>query len=360
MNRKTSLLLLAATVWWLLNGLAVGAEWMRMHDAGGHAIAWSRAMPASLIGALGWIPLTLGLFWLVRWRPIEPGRVAYPLALYCGAVAAVVLLRAIYIYGLDDWLHWYDTPPTFSEVLLQSFWNNVFQTWLLIGVAHAVHFGERARERDAQATRLQAQLADARLAALSSQLNPHFLFNALNSIAELVHRDADAADRMIVGLAALLRSSLETSGSNEVPLQEELRLLGHYLDIEKIRLGERLRVDWAVAPEVLGALVPPLVLQPLVENAIRHGISRRFSPGRIAVHACRDGGRLLLEVQDDGGQDAHGDGSGGTGIGLATTRARLQCLYGDEQALTLETAALPARGTVVRLSIPLRRASEAA
>src|SRR5207342_65641 len=187
------------------------------------------------------------------------------LLLHGTAVAAIVLVRAVYIYALDPYLHWYETAPAFADVLLQSVWNNLFQAWLFVGVGHALYFAARAAERERQAAQLQQQLTDARLSALSSQLNPHFLFNALNSIAELVHRDAAAADSMIVGLSALLRNSLE-----------------------------------AVAPEARAALVPPLLLQPLVENAVRHGISRRLGAGTIRVLAMREGAQLRLEVHDDG------------------------------------------------------------
>jgi signal transduction histidine kinase len=350
MNKKLALLCAAVLLWWTLNGLAVGTQWMLMRDAAGQGVSFWRAMPASMIGAWGWAPLSLALIWLARRYPIEPARIWRGLAVHGAAIVVVILLRAVYIYTLDDWLHWYDAPPTFAEVLLQSVWNNLFQGWLVVGVAHALFFSERARERERQTARLQAQLTDARLAALSSQLNPHFLFNALNSIAELVHRDADAADSMIVGLSALLRSSLENAGSQEVPLAEELRLLGYYLDIEKIRLGERLRVEWLVAPEAQQALVPPLLLQPLVENAVRHGISRRLSPGRIVVRARRERGELVLEVQDDGGELA--SGKEGFGIGLATTYGRLEAMYGEQGRLQLQSE--PGGGTTARLTLPFR------
>ncbi|HMB56841.1 MAG TPA: histidine kinase [Arenimonas sp.] len=356
MQRKTATLCLVIFVWWTLNGLATGAEWMTMLDAAGHQVSWSKAMPASVIGAWGWMPLTLGLVWLVRRYPVEHGRIARALAIQAAAVALIVVLRAIYIYGLDGWLHWYDAPPTFSEVLLQSVWNNLFQAWLIIGVAHALLLSERVRERERQTITLQSQLADARLSALASQLNPHFLFNALNSIAELVHRDADAADRMIVGLSALLRSSLEKAGTQVVALQEELRLLGYYLDIEKIRLGDRLHVDWSVAPDTLAALVPPLLLQPLVENSVRHGISRRVTPGRIVISARREMHQLVLEVLDDGGDV--GIRTSGNGVGLATTRARLECLYGEAFGLELIQAAQA--GTIARLTLPFHALEAAA
>lgn len=356
MKRKTALLLAVVCLWWTLNGLAVGTQWMRMTDAQGNGVTFWHAMPASMIGAWGWIPFALALFWLAARFPVEPGRVGGRLALHASAVLAVIFLRAVFIYALDPWLHWYESEPAFLDVLVQSVWNNFFQAWLFIGVGHALVFSDRAREQEARASRLISQLAEARLEALSSRLNPHFLFNALNSIAELVHRDADAADRMIVGLSALLRSSLEQAAHSEVPLDEELRLLGHYLDIEKIRLGERLQVEWAIAPETREALVPPLMLQPLVENAVRHGISRRLGGGSIRVQARRQGGELRIEICDDG--NAAGSAEGGFGIGLATTRDRLAALYGAGARLELRRD--EASGTSACLRLPFRRQRQAA
>jgi signal transduction histidine kinase len=358
MGTKVKWLVAAAFAWWTLNGLAVGTQWMLMRDAGGAIVPFWRAMPASMIGAWGWAPLSLGLVWLAFRHPISPGRIGRGLALHAAAVAGIVLFRAVFVYALDPWLHWYDAPPAFAQVLLQSVWNNLFQAWLFVGVAHALVFAQRARERERAAAQLQAQLTDARLAALSSQLNPHFLFNALNSIAELVHRDPVAADGMIVGLSALLRNSLESAATQEVPLDEELRLLGHYLDIERIRLGERLRVEWSVAPEARAALLPPLLLQPLVENAVRHGVSRRLTPGTIRVLATSGNGRLLLEVHDEGAAGLDAGAGSGFGIGLATTRQRLDALYGTEASLQLSP--VPGGGTIARLDLPLRLLRQAA
>jgi hypothetical protein len=359
MRKKLYWLVAAAFAWWTLQGLAVGAQWMLMRDANGVGTPFWHAMPAAMIGAWAWAPLSLGLVWLA-WRfPIESGRVAPRLALHAGAVALIVLVRALSIYWLDPWLHWYDAPPDFGEVLLQSVWNNLFQAWLFVGVAHALVFAERARERERHAAHLQSQLTEARLQALSSQLNPHFLFNALNSIAELVHRDADAADAAIVGLSALLRNSLESAATQEVPLAQELELLGHYLEIERIRLGERLRVQWSVAPEARAALVPPLLLQPLVENAVRHGISRRLAPGTIRVQASRIGTQLCLEVQDEGaGPAAPVGANAGFGIGLGATRQRLEALYGSQASL--ELLGVDGGGTVARLALPWRELRRAA
>ena len=209
MNRKLVLLCLVVFAWWTLNGLANGLDWMTMLDAQGKVVPWTKAMPASMVGAWGWAPFSLFLIWCVFRYPLDPGRIGRSLLALNLAVVFVIVMRAVFIYNLDGWLHWYDAPPTFTEVLRTSVRNNLFQSWLMIGVAHALLYAQRAHQRGQQAIKLQAQLADARLSALSSQLNPHFLFNALNSVAELVHSDPDAADRMIVGLSALLRSSLD-------------------------------------------------------------------------------------------------------------------------------------------------------
>jgi sensor histidine kinase YesM len=217
-------------------------------------------------------------------------------------------------------------------------------------------FGRRALQRQRQAEQLQVRLVEIRLESLSAQLNPHFLFNALNSIAEMVHRDAAAADRMLVGLGELLRSSLDHRQRSLVPLHEELRLLRHYLEIEKVRLGERLQLHWDIDERLNDALVPPLLLQPLAENAIRHAIAEKIAPGHLGVQVRSEGPWLLLEVRDDG------DGKSSTaphhGTGLANIRSRLECLFGTDYSLQLDAA--PEGGTQAQLRMPLRRERMAA
>ena len=348
MKRNTLRLVLAVFACWTINGLLASADLLTMREVTGQPVAIFNALKASLVGSWLWVPFALALLWLVRRFPIEPGTIAKSVIVHSLAVVALVVLRAVLIYELNPWIGWWPAPVQFSTVLARSIVNNAFLAWLVIGVGHALLFASRSRERERHALALQSQLSEARLAALSSKLNPHFLFNALNSIAELVHRDAVAADRMIVGLSALLRSSLERAGADQVPLHEELRLLGHYLEIEKVRLGARLHVDWQIEDASLSAQLPPLVLQPLVENAIRHGISRRLTPGRVIVRAFRDKERLILEVHDDGG--AATVANSGFGTGLKTTRARLECLYGDDFAFGLQPDV--GQGTLVRMEIP--------
>jgi LytS/YehU family sensor histidine kinase len=209
----------------------------------------------------------------------------------------------------------------------------------------------RYRERELAASQLQGQLAHAQLQALRMQLNPHFLFNALNSISMLVRggRSAEAV-RMLAGLGDLLRGVLEEERPNEVPLREELNFLTRYLAIEQIR-ADRLQVRMEVAPELMDARVPNLILQPLVENAIRHGISRSSAAGLVEIGAWRENGSLLLSVRDDGPGLAAG-AEGREGVGLANVRARLARMYGDQQGLEMENA--EGGGTRVTLRLPHR------
>lgn len=365
MRQRT--LWLATFAWWTLNGLFIAADVAAMRDASGRTLPWSHGLTVGLASAWTWVPLTMGIVWVVRRHPLERrergerGRtLARSLVVLNLAVLAVILLRMAVVMVFNPWIGWYERLPPASELFVTSVRLNLFPTWLLIGVAHALLFAERARQRERQAAELQGRLAQARLEALSAQLNPHFLFNALNSIAELLHQDPEAADRMLVGLGALLRRSLDTGRLQEVPLHEELRLLEHYVDLEKVRLGSRLRLDWRIEPATLEACVPHLVLQPLVENAIHHAVSRRATPGRVWVSVRRADAHLLLEVRDDGrdGAPAHhfeADGNGeraSGGVGLSNTRARLECLYGADHRFDVEPA--PDGGTIARLVVPFR------
>ena len=189
--------------------------------------------------------------------------------------------------------------------------------------------------------------------ALRMELNPHFLFNALNAVAGLVRRrEHDGAIDMLSRLGELLRTTLNRDLPLEVPLSEELELLRHFLEIEVVRFGDRLRVSWEVEPESQAALVPPLILQPLVENALRHGLSRRQGPALLRISARRTGLHLELSVRDTGeGLAAHGSRAPREGIGLSNTRARLEQMYGRD-ATALELTDVPGGGARTRLLLP--------
>jgi LytS/YehU family sensor histidine kinase len=194
-------------------------------------------------------------------------------------------------------------------------------------------------------------MTEARLNALRMELHPHFLFNTLNAISGLVRRrEIDAAVRMLARLGELLRVTLERGSVQQVPLERELSFLRLYLEIERIRFHDRLGVDFEVDPEVLDALVPTLILQPLVENAVRHGVARLSGPGRVGVRAARQDGKLILQVADTGAGFQAGNGGTRLGVGLSNTRARLEQLYGADAAMMLDNG--PAGGALVTVTLP--------
>jgi two-component system, LytTR family, sensor kinase len=228
---------------------------------------------------------------------------------------------------------------------------------LLLAVAgaiavYATAWHERLAIRYDQTTRtqqrLEYELTRAELDRLKDQLHPHFLFNALNAVTALIRPDPRAAERTVGALGQLLRLSLDTPYTHEVSLERELQLLGHYLDIQRIRFEDRLRVRVAADPALHAALVPSLVLQPLVENAIKHGIGPKADGGAIDVRIARFGAWLTLRVTDDGVGAPRAPES--EGIGLRNTRARLQYLYGESQRVRVMTAT--DRGWTVTLEIP--------
>jgi two-component sensor histidine kinase len=224
--------------------------------------------------------------------------------------------------------------------------------WGLVGVAHALRFYERARVREVREADLESRLVQARLQALRMQLHPHFLFNTLNSIASLVHDKPYVAEEMIESLSELLRVSLSHSDRQEVTVREELQFLERYLHIEQTRFGERLRVEKRIDPEVGDALVPTLVLQPLVENAVRHGIETQIAPGYISIVIERAGPSLRLAVTDNGRGCQTARHKLKEGVGLTNTRSRLKELYGDLGLLELRPG--DSEGFVAEVRIPWR------
>ncbi|WP_394824009.1 sensor histidine kinase [Pendulispora albinea] len=350
---RFGLLGVASFLFWTVDGLIGVVGYRRMLGPEG-TVSWWHALRASMVGAWMWVPLTVGIFWLARRSPLDPEHRGWrrSVGVHVAANVGVILFRAVLVYGGNRWIGWYPELPSFGEILYASVDHNLLLYWMLVGVAHALHFARRHRERALHASRLEAQLATARLGALEAQLRPHFLFNALHSLAELVHRDVDAADRMIVRLSELLRRTLAGDHAHEVPLREEIALLVPYIEIEQLRFGDRLSVTWDIAPEALDARVPHWILQPLVENALRHGLGRRAAPGHLCIAARAQAGRLMLEVRDDGSGPREG-WEKTAGVGLANTRARLRELHGEDQRFTL--AAANDRGAVASIDIPLAR-----
>jgi two-component system LytT family sensor kinase len=233
-----------------------------------------------------------------------------------------------------------------------AFWENLewafWMYWTIVGIAYGMDYYADVREARVRAAELEHQLARSELQVLKQQLQPHFLFNTLHSISALMHKNVGAADDMISDLSTLLRLSLENSGTHEVPLRDELQALQLYLNIQRVRFQDRLTVDINVDPNALEARVPHLVLQPLVENAFRHGISKRATGGVVRICAERRNGSLLLGVSDNG-PGLSQDSAQKKGIGLENTRARLQKLYGERSSLR---AGNSSQGFSVELELP--------
>jgi two-component system, LytTR family, sensor kinase len=234
---------------------------------------------------------------------------------------------------------------------LQSMDYCLWLYWTVVGFVYGIDYYLDGRAARIHAAELEGQLARAELDVLKQQLQPHFLFNTLNSISTLMHTDVDAADDMIGDLSTLLRRSLESNGTHEVSLQQELETLQLYINIQRVRFHDRLTVELNIDPQTLNARVPQLVLQPLVENAFRHGISKRASGGLVRIQSeCRNGS-LLLRVSDDGPGMAH-NSVAKNGIGLKNTLARLQKLYGDHSFLRIDGSGV---GFTVELELPFLR-----
>jgi sensor histidine kinase YesM len=287
-------------------------------------------------------------------------RVHWPrqLALHVAAALSYSIVHTAIMTATRAVIMWLGGTPaefqgwqtsTLDNYLRQLDW--LLMTYLfLIGLAYALAYRRESEARALNASQLETRLIEAQLQSLQRQLHPHFLFNTLNTIAGLIRTDPDGADAMIDRLGDLLRMTLHKSGIQEVSLKEELDVLQKYIEIERTRFGNRLTVDMHVQPETLDARVPSLVLQPLVENAIRHGIAPNARPGWIAVHAERAAGELVLQVLDSGdGLPPDRLMALNRGVGLDNTRARLSHLYRERYEFTFSNLE---RGFCVTIRIP--------
>jgi two-component system LytT family sensor kinase len=248
-------------------------------------------------------------------------------------------------------------PPSLS--VLKDFWTSNFEDalWMyfpIVCITYAVLYYHDSRERQLLESKLQTQLAKAQLSLLQSQLHPHFLFNTLHAISTLMSRDVGAARTMIVRLSDLLRLAMESVDVQEVTLKQELEFIDNYLEIEKTRFQDRLTVQLDIAPETLDALVPNLLLQPLVENAVRYGVAMQPGRGWVRISSRRNHAKLVIDIEDSGpGIDA--SSAHKEGVGLSNTRSRLAHLYGEAQRLELINQ--PAQGLRVSVSVPFQRAA---
>ena len=319
----------------------------------GAAVDWRAALWTTLPNWVLWALMTPAVVALAA--RLEPGRAA-PWRIAAGLAAGGALALAVHALGNvaafrlaglpSDW-----TWGTFETHYALRAPVNVFAFGFVVVATWGLRAVGRVRERQAYEARLEAELARAELAALRGKVRPHFLFNALHAVGATVRTgDADGAVTLLAQLGDLLRASLESDGATEVPLARELDVVRATLAIEHARIGDRLTVTLDVDDAVRAARVPPWSVQPLVENAVKHGVASHTDPAQITIRARADGGRLVVTVEDDG----PGPGAAatpGTGVGLANTRARLDALYGAAADLTL--AARPGGGAVATLALPL-------
>jgi signal transduction histidine kinase len=330
---------IGALVWTVL-GLLSAAQNATWRVFMGRPVNWLQIVPNSLADWLTCGMFTPGFYWMVKRFPIRGERWWARLPIHLAGSLVFVVLKVTVYTPLFNLLNPTE-PRAWSMMLFGGFYADMLAYWASVGVIHAIEYYRESRERELEATRLA-------LENLRAQLQPHFLFNTLQSISTLIHRDQRAADRMLTDLSELLRLSLRGSGAQEVPLREELVFLQRYLDIMRVRFGDRLAITVDANPDVLDALVPSLVLQPIVENAIQHGMADRPDVGHVTVRAVRQGTSLHLEVSDDG----PGPGAGAArGIGLTNTNERIARLYGDTGRVEI----LANGGCTVRLTIPHHR-----
>ena len=330
----------AYTVLGIMGGIQDEVFAIREHVA----FRWFEVLGSNLIGHWGNALFVPPVVLLVRRFPLDGAHWKRSIpAVLLGTVALFFVMR----FGVEQLELMFLTARLFRP---SSFVGGMYSLWVIVVAAQAAEFYRGEQERERQAVELRARLTHAQLEALRSQIHPHFLFNTLNAAATLMHTDIAGADRMLTELADLLRSTLAFPGTHEIPLGEELALVDRYLSIMRVRFRDRLTVRIDVPPEARDALVPAFLLQPLLENALEHGLAVKPGPGDLSVVAAHDEGRLTLTITDDGPGPAH---NAAAGVGLTNTRERLTQLYGPDQMLSLGPAGATGGGRV-RVSIPWR------
>lgn len=351
-RRRATQAMVVSAVWTLValfSALRISLE----TTYSGQPTDWPGALLRGLAHAFPWALSTPLVLALTRRFPLGRRKLFRNATVHVGAGILFSVVNFALYAAASEWVDPSSTEPlTLLELQL-----NLLLYGALLGAGHAIHTTRHSRERELKTARLEAQLSHARLDLLRTQLHPHFLFNTLNAIAELIHEDAERAEQMIADLSLLLRRTLNAGKSDRVPLAFEIEGLECYLAIERTRFDCALDVVVDVPDEARCALVPHLLLQPIVENAIRHGMEHHPGAGKVAVHAAVRDGDLQLEVTDNGPGFANG-GATVAGIGLGNTRERLEQRYGDSHRLTLETG--PNGGGRVVVRVPFEPAEDQA
>ncbi len=325
----------------------------------GRPITWWDALTGDLSYAAVWVVMTPLVLWLARIWQFEKGRLVRTAILHLAASILIALvhkgihgiLLALYRSAVEGEVISWELQYRY---LLSYFDYGVQVYWLIVILTYAYDYYTRYRENEIRTSQLETELAQAQLHALKRQLQPHFLFNTLHTISGLVrNNEKGRAVDMIAGLSDLLRTSIDSADQHEVPLRCELEILERYLEIEQVRFSDRIRTRFEVGEGVAEAAVPNLILQPIVENAIRHGLAGKEEGGTIVIRAARKDGNLEIDVEDDGvGLTRLGPDAQMEGVGLANARERLRHLYGERGSLSVSS--LEGGGTRVSLCIPWR------
>jgi len=345
---------------WTLPGLYFAIQVYLQHAYEDRPITLAQAFLRGVVFWLLWVVSSPLILWLARTFPIPRREWLDGLLFHMPAGFIFSFAHLLVYVVISSRLSNGDWPDSvsvllseFQPIFLSSFawWSLIY--WTILVASYAFDYYQRYQEGQLKASQLETQLAQSQLQALKMQLHPHFLFNTLHSISALIREDVEAADQMIARLGEFLRMTLRNSGEQETTLEQELKFLECYLDIEKLRFQDRLMTHIEAEPTAMEARVPNLFLQPIVENAIRHGVARQTSVGVVAIRARRDNGRLRIEVRDNGpGLTIKNGGKNDVadGVGLANTRSRLLRLYGAEHHFGMMNAA--EGGLIVTLEIP--------
>src|SRR5215510_10712855 len=348
LERRWTRWILIFGVWTLLGAMSA-VRIVLSYAYSNNVISWRRAVVIALADWYAWALLAPAIGWLARRFAIERRSwlrsllVHLPASLFFSILKMVIEFQVLLL--LD--------PASAQRYPVTQYPSTLFTYYAILGAIYAFDYYGKYRVHELKASQLQAQLAQAQLQALKMQLHPHFLFNTLHAISSLMRRDVEAAERMITRLSDLLRLTLENVGAQETSLRRELEFLESYLEIEKTRFRDRLQVKMDIEPETLDARVPNLILQPLVENAVRHGVAPHAAPGLIEISARLKENKLDLQIRDNGAglPDAR-RAQIKEGVGLANTRARLEQLYGADYLFGLSNR--DKGGLVVSLTIPFR------
>lgn len=344
---------------WTLFGIYFTSQVALQSQAFPNPTPFWRVLIWQLFSGYLWFLMSPLILWLGNKFAFEDGKwkTSIPIHFLASLVIAVTQLAVdAFVLPKLGYMSTAGPLPYFEilkRILLFNLHFSVAIYWGVLGVQQAIKYYRKNRERELRTSQLEARLATTRLQVLKMQLHPHFLFNTLNAISELIYRDPESAERMISDLSDLLRMSFENLEVQEIPLKQELEFLEKYLEIELTRFHDRLKVDMNISPDTLDASVPNMILQPLVENAIKHGIGPRSSGGKIDIGATRENGHLALTVRDNGlGVPFRDIENLSEGVGLSNTRRRLKHLYGEHHSFNLKND--DDSGLVVNLVIPYK------